>query len=122
MKWIILSGLGSMIGGMSRYAISLGFRSYIPGVLPAATLTANLAGCFIIGFLFALFEKMPVSEGVKIFLIPGVLGGFTTFSAFSVETIELFSTGYQGKALLYVLISVAGGLLATFAGFVIIKN
>ena len=84
---------------------------------PLGTLAVNVAGCLLIGVVFGFFERGHVSSAGYLFLTTGVLGGFTTFSAFSVETLALFRNGHLGHAALYVLASVLLGLLATCAAY-----
>ncbi len=113
MKLVLLAGLGSFIGGAGRYLLALPFQNKLIFYFPFGTLIANIAGCFLIGILFALAEKGAIATQGRVFLITGILGGFTTFSSFSLETVEMFRDGYLMKAFLYILISVVVGLLAT---------
>lgn len=105
----LLVGAGSALGGMLRYGVS--FLTPTSG-FPYAVLLVNLVGSFLIGFLAGLAWKFPHRE----FLVVGLLGGFTTFSAFSMETIELIKGGQAGLALLHIVASVLGCLLATWLG------
>jgi len=90
--------------------------------LPWATLSVNVLGCFIAGILGTwLLAKMTVSANVQLFLITGVMGGFTTFSAFSLDTLRLAESGQWSWALLNVLANVLGSLLAVFAGWSLAK-
>ena len=114
-------GAGSFIGGVFRYLLSLLIQSKTTNDFPLATLTANIVGCFLIGIVFGFFDKGVVSHEWKLFLATGVLGGFTTFSAFSIETLTLFRGGQIGHALLYVLASVLLGLLATYIAYLLTK-
>lgn len=82
----------------------------------------NLIGCLLIGLIFGVFEKTQVSTEWRLLLVTGILGGFTTFSAFSGETFNLIKTGHTGLALVYVLISVIAGVSLTFFGAWIIKT
>lgn len=113
MKLVILAGIGSFVGGAARYLLALPFQNKLIFYFPFGTLIANIAGCFLIGILFALAEKGMMGTQGRVFLITGILGGFTTFSSFSLETIEMFRDGYLFKAISYILISVVVGLLAT---------
>jgi CrcB protein len=84
-------------------------------------LTVNIIGCFFIGIVIGFFDKGMVSNEWKLFLATGVLGGFTTFSAFSAETFTLFREGHFAYALIYVFASVLVGLAATYVGYLLVK-
>lgn len=122
MKLILIVGAGSFIGGIGRYLISILFQNKLVYYFPFGTLIANIAGCFLTGIVFGLYLKGTVTEEWKVFLMAGVLGGFTTFSSFSLETLEMIKQGLMSKAFLYIFISIAGGLLMTFLGMISIKN
>ena len=114
----ILVGLGSFLGGMCRYGCGGFLLHHFPNSrLPLATLIVNIAGCFCIGLLAGLGERYQLlSPELKLLLITGILGGFTTFSAFGFETMFLLRRGEATIAALYVLLSVAGGLAAVGIG------
>lgn len=121
LKNLLLVGLGGSIGSMARYAASLLIRSKS---FPFATLSVNVIGSFIIGLVFALsIKEAALSNNWKLFLATGICGGFTTFSAFSVENMELLQNGKTGMALTYIMLSIVLGILATFLGYqLILKN
>ena len=121
MKLILAVGMGSFIGGVFRYLLSLMIQARVAAHFPLHTLAVNVTGCFLIGIVFGLFDKGQMPEGWRLFLATGVLGGFTTFSAFSHETFALLRDGHSCHALLYVLASVTLGLLATSAAYVLVK-
>ena len=112
----LLAALGGALGALARWAIVLALpRS--SGDWPWATLTVNLAGCVLIGVLLAaLSARRPDDDRLRTFLGAGVLGGFTTFSAFAVEVADLLRAGVPVVAVGYVAVSVLGGLLAVAAG------
>ena len=116
MKLALIVGLGSFIGGIARYLLSTLVQQKITGGFPFGTAAVNLIGCFIIGCLFGLSEKWALDVEWRLLLITGLLGGFTTFSAFSAETHYLFKTGHVGTGLIYVLSSVVLGIGLTFLG------
>ena|SRR5687768_14061963 len=122
MRLLLLVGTGSFIGGICRYLISTFVQSRSQSGFPYGTLLVNLTGCFLIGLLFGMIEKTPLSAEWRLFLITGILGGFTTFSAFSGETYHLIKSGHAGMALLYVASSVVVGLLLTFCGVWLFKT
>lgn len=94
-------------------------RSTVP--FPFATLTVNIIGCLLIGVVFGLGAKGGITPDWRLFLATGILGGFTTFSAFSYETVHMLQNGQVSSAIAYVLASVLLGLLATFVGIWLVK-
>lgn len=110
-----LVGAGSAVGGVLRYALAEFITPHDPGEFPWGILAVNLLGCLAMGVAVALVEKTPH----KLLLMTGVLGGFTTFSAFSVITLELTLKHRWDLAGAYVLASVVGCLLAVWVGFVV---
>ena len=122
MKLILAIGAGSFIGGVFRYLLSVLIQSKTTAHFPLGTLTVNIIGCFFIGIVIGFFDKGQISNGWKLFLATGVLCGFTTFSAFSVETFTLFREGHVGYALLYVIGSVVLGLVATCSVYYFVKS
>lgn len=114
----ILVGTGGAIGSMMRYGISL-----IPATkfFPYHTFIVNIIGSFIIGALLGLLLKNSISNETWKFLATGVCGGFTTFSAFSLEGVELLQQQRYGIFLLYFLLSIVIGLAVTFGGYTLTK-
>jgi CrcB protein len=120
-KNLLLVGLGGSIGSMARYAATWLIKSK---TFPYATLTVNIIGSFIIGMLFAIIIKEDgLTDNWKLFLATGICGGFTTFAAFSLENMGLLQNGKTGMAVIYILLSIVLGVLATFLGYgLITKN
>jgi fluoride exporter len=116
MKLAIIVGIGSFFGGVIRYFFSMFVQTKAMTSFPYGTFAVNLTGCFIIGCLFGLSEKWELSYEWRLLLTTGLLGGFTTFSAFSVETHYLLKTGHTGLGLTYVLASIVLGIGLTFLG------
>ncbi|MGY1834772.1 fluoride efflux transporter CrcB [Blastococcus sp. SYSU DS0510] len=112
----LLAALGGALGALGRWGLAEAFpRS--PADLPWATLAVNLAGCLLLGVLTAvLVVRAPENPWARPFLGVGVLGGFTTYSAFAVEVVGLVDDGGTGTAATYVLLSVLGGVAAAAAG------
>ena len=121
MKIILAISAGSFIGGVFRYLLSVLVQSKTTTHFPLGTLTVNIIGCFFIGIVIGFFDKGQISNEWKLFLATGVIGGFTTFSAFSIETFALFREGHTGYALLYVFGSVIIGLVATCIAYYLVK-
>lgn len=120
LKQLLLVGAGGFIGSVFRFLIS-GWvqRLAVTGVFPYGTLAVNVLGCFLIGILGGLAEYRQVLEpGQRLFLMIGVLGGFTTFSTFAFETLSLMQDAELLKSLVNTLLQVCLGLAAAFAGFV----
>ena len=108
---------GRAIGTLARYILSgLDYR-FSNGIFPVSTLVINLIGSLIIGLLWGLFERFAVSSQVRMFLFIGVLGGFTTFSTFSLECFNLFRDGEFKIALVNILITNIAGVILVFVGF-----
>lgn len=122
MRTILLIGLGSFIGGVSRYLLSQLIQNKALSSFPYGTLTVNVIGCFLIGIIFGISERSGITDEWRLFLTTGLVGGFTTFSAFSYESISLMREGHTGSALLYMGCSVVLGLLATYGGILAVSN
>ena len=104
----VLLGFGGALGTVARYGLSL-WAMPISQRLPCATLLVNILGSLLIGFFGTLTladGKYPVSEQVRLFVMVGICGGFTTFSAFSLQTLDLLRSGAWMRATLNVLLSV----------------
>ncbi len=112
MKEALLVGVGGFLGAVCRYGISTWMQRWTM-TFPWATMSINILGCVLIGALMPLVEGRP---GWLLFLIPGLLGGFTTFSAFGHETHKLVQVGTPGLAVAYVVASVGLGLLGVWTG------
>ncbi len=121
MKIILAIGAGSFLGGVSRYLISQFVQAKFLSTFPFGTFVVNITGCLLIGLVFGLSERGNISPEWRLFLATGFLGGFTTFSAFSNETIAMLRDGQLLSAATYVGASVLVGLVATFIGFSITK-
>jgi CrcB protein len=121
MKLLLVVGVGSFIGGISRYLVSLFVQNKFLSTFPYGTLVVNITGCFLIGVVYALSEKGNVNAEWRLFLITGFLGGFTTFSSFSNETVSMLRDAQYWQALSYVGVSIIVGLAATFGGISLIK-
>ena len=112
--------IGCIIGSVARYLVSLALQS-IPG-LPWATLFVNVTGSFIIGFYATLSGpdgRLFASTQQRQFVMTGICGGYTTFSSFSLETFRLLQSGHASSALLNIVISVVGWLVAVWIGHVL---
>lgn len=122
MKAILIIWLGGGIGSVLRYLVQLGVNKLVTITFPAGTFLANVTGCFAIGLLYGISGRhAALSSEWRLFLITGLCGGYTTFSSFSYESISLFRQGNYTYFILYTLLSVVAGLLATIGGMAIVK-
>ena len=108
--------VGSAIGGMLRFALAGWLMRVVGGNFPWGTLAVNVAGCALIGMLTVWFPPEPKGFPWRLFWLPGVCGGFTTFSAFGLETFELWRTGTGDRAFIYIGASLVLCLLAVWCG------
>lgn len=114
---LLLVLLGGAIGSGGRYLISLWLVERFGGGFPWGTLAVNVAGSFLIGLIATLAdEHRTIGPSARVFIVVGVLGGFTTFSSFSLETLRLFEEHGPGRAVLNVASNGALSLLAALAG------
>jgi CrcB protein len=120
MKELLLIGLGGALGALSRYGFGQFTSRYYLGHFPLGTWLINVLGSFFIGILFVLIvERVKIHADYRLVFMVGFLGAFTTFSSFSLETINLMMNGRIFTALFYVLASVMVCLLATWLGIVL---
>lgn len=119
---IILVGAAGLAGVLCRYWLTgVAARRY-GELFPAGTLAVNVAGCFLAGLLFYVFqERYPAAETARAVLFVGLLGGFTTFSAYGLQTFTLLRDGEFAYAAANVLASNALGLLAVWGGYALAK-
>ncbi|WP_239058229.1 fluoride efflux transporter CrcB [Bacteroides sp. 214] len=119
---ILLVGLGGGLGSILRFLTSVIVNKYTQTTYPLSTFTVNIIGCFIIGMLLGLFERNQIiNTDLRLLFMTGFCGGYTTFSAFALENINLFQSGHTLTALLYIVASVILGLLAVWGGVLLIK-
>lgn len=112
MAWV---AAGGALGAVARFLISTWL--FLPGRFPWATLAINIAGSLAIGMVWGLGQSQPwFEQWGRYLVVVGLLGGFTTFSAFSIETAALLESGRHGQALGYVLASVIGCVLMALIG------
>ncbi|MCE2849421.1 MAG: fluoride efflux transporter CrcB [Chitinophagaceae bacterium] len=122
LKNILLVLVGSAAGGSLRYITSLMIHSKNSTQFPMGTFLINLIGCFVIGMVYAMAARNATTgSDIKLLLATGFCGGFTTFSAFAFENLELFKSGMHMTALMYVILSVTLGILAVVLGASLIK-
>jgi CrcB protein len=117
---ILLVGTGGFFGSIARYVTVRLVDGKLNGVFPYGTLLVNVAGSFILGLIMGvIYKQAAVSNNWKIFLTTGFCGGFTTFSAFAFENVNLFEQKLIGTSVAYTLISIVLGVCAVFAGMML---
>ena len=120
---IVLVAAGGAIGSVFRYLVGV-WSVRLAGVnFPWGTLTVNVVGSFLIGLLVELVaRRLNASMEMRLFLVTGALGGFTTFSSFSLDAVSLFERGALGLSAVYVLASLSVSIAAVFAGLALGRN
>ncbi len=116
--------LGAGLGGGVRHGVNLAVARLAPTLsFPLATLLINVAGSFLMGVLVEVLAfRGGASQATRLFLTTGILGGFTTFSTFSLDAVALWQRGESGAALLYVAASVGLGLAGLVAGLALART
>lgn len=122
MNNILLVGLGGGLGSIARYLCQRWFAVMYSHAFPWGTFAVNAAGCLLIGVFWGLsFRSFDSNESWKLFLMTGLCGGFTTFSAFTLEGIGLLKEQKLALFFAYVAGSVLVGLLATYIGMKLVR-
>jgi len=122
MKLLAIAGAGAA-GALFRFGLSNGVYRVLGREFPYGTLVVNVLGSLLIGYFFVLFlERVDASEIWRSAILIGLLGSFTTFSTFSLETLNLFNEGAYVKAMLNVVLSVAMCLVGTWMGFALARQ
>lgn len=123
MKELIAVFIGSGLGGLSRYGLGKWINSFHNHHFPFGTLMVNFLACLILGFIIGLADHRQIlSPPARLFLAVGFCGGFSTFSAFSSETLTLFQQGHNISLVLYILGSIILCVVATFGGLLIAER
>lgn len=118
MNKILALILGGAAGTLLRYWVSGYAHRIFEGVFPWGTLAVNLIGSFLIGFCWGLFERGNIQTNVRLFLFVGIFGGFTTFSSYALETLNLVKAGNVKFAIIYILVSNIVGLILVYLGYI----
>jgi len=121
--WITAAyvALGGAIGAALRFLTGVYVGRFATGQLPLGVLTANVVGSFVMGLVVVYLGQRNAPEWQP-FLMTGILGGYTTFSAFSLETVTLFEKGLVGQAVLYIVLSVGVSIAALVLGVMIARG
>ncbi|GHT23081.1 putative fluoride ion transporter CrcB [Bacteroidia bacterium] len=122
MKQILLVGLGGGVGSILRFLASKWLVQSDRCGFPLATFAVNVVGCLLIGLLIGWSQRHNALGGdMRALLVAGFCGGFTTFSTFSLENVQLVQSGQYGTLLVYVLATLIIGFAAVYAGFLLTK-
>lgn len=121
MKYVLLAA-GGAAGTLLRYYLVNSIQSGSTNLFPWGTLSVNLAGSLIIGFVAGMFLSEEVTEEVRLFIFAGLLGGFTTFSSLAIETFYLIRSGHYLIATLYIFSTNIFGLLFAISGYFISRK
>ncbi len=121
MQWVYVA-IGGALGTVLRFFLQGRVQSLFPGPFPIGTLSINLVGSAVIGFAGGLFGSAPAAHPGRLFLMVGILGGFTTFSSFSLENLYLIRDGQGRVAMLYILASNVFGVLFACGGFFLARS
>lgn len=117
---VLMVALGGAIGAVARYGVTMGAAKLAGVGFPAGTLFVNVTGSFLIGLgLELIARRFGASEPLRLLLLTGLLGGYTTFSAFSLDALALYERGAWVPAVVYVLSSVLLSLAAVLAGLLL---
>ena len=122
MKTFFLVGLGGFIGSYLRYALSGYIEQKILSSFPFGTFAVNIAGCFLIGILYALSTRYNLAPEYRLLLATGFCGGFTTFSSFSYEGVALMQDAQFLYTFLYAGSSLIIGYFAAWLGLVLVRS
>ena len=122
LKSLLIVGTGSFIGGAMRYLLSTYMKNMYGQTFPWGTLVVNLLGCFVFGIIFALFSKHNSANNTFCLLLTtGICGGFTTFSTFANESVQMIQNGNIGEFIGYMATSVIVGIALIALGYWIVK-
>ena len=117
MKLYLLVALFGAAGSVLRYSLYLITPRFFYLNFPVSTVLVNLLGSFFIGVCISLFDKSIITENIRIYIAIGLLGGFTTFSTFSMDLFNLLNKSLYIEMISYLVLSVFGGVLLFFAGY-----
>lgn len=123
MQMILAIAAGGALGSVLRHLVGKGSLALMGAAFPYGTLFVNVAGSFVMGVLIAHFAHVGnPSREMQAFLTVGLLGGFTTFSAFSLDVVTLYERGEPFAAMMYIALSIMLSLVAVFAGLFIVRS
>jgi CrcB protein len=121
MQQLVFIAIGGSAGAVSRYLISRGLNMLSIGIFPYGTLAVNIIGAFLIGFLFSIFNDLVIPVHYKSMITIGFLGAFTTFSTYSLESVNLLMSGEYKIAALNILLNNFFSLAAVIGGIFLFR-
>ena len=122
LRAVLLVGLGGGVGSILRFLTNVLLKRLVDISFPLHTFVVNLLGCLVIGLLVGLFERYDIGNSdLRHLLVIGFCGGYTTFSTFALENMQLVQSGNLALAFVYIAASVITGLLAVWLGICIVK-
>lgn len=121
MRPLLLIAAGGAIGALMRHGVSVFVYRFVPASFPWGTLAANLTGCFLIGALWTLSERTSFPPALGLFLFTGMIGAFTTFSTYALESLQLMQRGQVWYGLANIAGSTVAGLLFVLAGMTLAR-
>ena len=124
MQAVLLVGAGGALGAMARYGVSLAVARLWPTGFPLATLGVNVVGSLLMGALIGVLARTSptISNEIRLFVAVGILGGFTTFSSFSLDAVTMIERGALAQALLYIGLSVVVCLAGLYLGLLVTRG
>ncbi len=122
MRQAFLISVFGIFGILARWGLDLTLKPMVPATLPYATLAINVIGSFLAGGVLVFMQNSEISPSILSAVLIGGLGGFTTFSAFAIQSLELFQGGFPGAALAYGFLSWAGTIIAAWGGFALTRS
>lgn len=124
MLQVLLVGFGGAVGAVGRYGVSVAVGRLWETAFPLGTMIVNIVGSLAMGLLVGLLARLlpPHQQEIRLFVAVGVLGGFTTFSSFSLDAITLIERGEWNQALLYAVLSVVVSIPALYVGLLITRG
>jgi CrcB protein len=122
MQSTLMVAMGGALGSSARYLCSKVVIGLLGASFPYGTMFINIAGSFLMGVCVTVFAGTEIPDSTKLFFMTGLLGGFTTFSAFSLDAYTLYEKGEMAMAGLYILLSCAVSIFGLFAGLALGKS
>jgi len=123
MKTVFIIFFGGGLGSLMRFAVNRWISGFVTGLYPWGTFLVNITGCLLIGFFVFYSERMgPNSLNWRLFLVTGLCGGYTTFSSFSFENVQMISNQQLFTMLLYTVGTIVLGFFATYLGILLARN